>query len=301
MPNTGRCLRPVDPIRPAAPPAAGRGGLGYVKPAPAALRQFPYTHEPAPPGRVKHIDTQSEAENPARRTVRLLLVDDHAILREGLRALLELERDIDIVGEAGNCEEALQLAIELLPDVVLTDIGLPGRSGLSLVTELRKRCPNCRVVLLTAHASEEYIRAGLDAKADGYVLKDSGHEELITAIHTAARGQQFLCKAVADTVLATYLNRNERGVALSPLHAITVRERQVLTRIASGHSNKIVARELNLSVKTIEKHRANLMRKLALHNAADITRFALNHHLIAREGAEHPPGSELPGAFGGRP
>ena len=243
--------------------------------------------------------TMNKAPDPvAAATVRVLLVDDHAILREGLRALLELEADIEVVGEAAEYEEALNLAIRLLPDVVLTDIGLPGRSGLSLVTELRKQCPRSRVVLLTAHASEEYIRAGLDAKADGYVLKDSGHAELIAAIRSAAKGQQFLCQAVANTVMATYLKRGKQGEVVTPLQSITTRERQVLVRIASGLSNKSVARELNLSVKTVEKHRANLMRKLALHNAADITRFALNHHLIAREGTESPPALELRGAVG---
>ena len=230
-------------------------------------------------------ESAAEASTP----LRVLLVDDHAILREGLRALLELEADIEVVGEAGAYDEALKLAIKLQPDVVLTDIGLPGRSGLGLVTELRKQCPQSRVVLLTAHASEEYIRAGLDAKADGYVLKDSGRDELIAAIRAAARGQQFLCQAVANTVMATYLNRDERTAVMTPLQSITTRERQVLMRIASGHSNKAVARELALSVKTIEKHRANLMRKLGLHNAADITRFALNHHLIAREGTDRGP------------
>jgi DNA-binding NarL/FixJ family response regulator len=166
---------------------------------------------------------------------------------------------------------------------VLTDIGLADHSGLLLVRELRKVCPAARVILLTAHASEEYIRAGLDANADGYVLKDSGHAELISAIRTVATGQQFLCKAVASRVLATYLHNGSAGSPRDPLQSVTARERQVLTRIASGHSNKVVARELNLSVKTIEKHRANLMRKLSLHNAADITRFALNHYLMATE------------------
>ena len=220
----------------------------------------------------------------ARAPLKLLLVDDHTILREGLRSLLELQPDLQVVGGAGNFEEAIELAARLQPDVVLTDIGLPGRSGLLLVRELRKVCPAARVVLLTAHASEEYIRAGLDAKADGYVLKDSGHDELVTAIRTVARGQQFLCKAVASRVLATYLHRGGSEATQDPLRSVTARERQVLTRIASGHSNKAVARELNLSVKTIEKHRANLMRKLALHNAADITRFALSHHLMAQDG-----------------
>ena len=229
----------------------------------------------------------------------LLLVDDHTILREGLRSLLELQPDMHVVGEAGTFEAAVDLANRLQPDVVLTDIGLPGRSGLLLVRELRKVCPAARVVLLTAHASEEYIRAGLDAKADGYVLKDSGHAELIAAIRTVATGQQFLCKAVASRVLATYLHRGEPGATQDPLHSVTARERQVLTRIASGHSNKSVARELNLSVKTIEKHRANLMRKLSLHNAADITRFALNHHLMAQDGGESVNASELRKAIGG--
>jgi DNA-binding NarL/FixJ family response regulator len=229
----------------------------------------------------------------ARTPLKLLLVDDHTILREGLRSLLELQPDLHVVGAAGTFEEAIDLAAQLQPDVVLTDIGLPGRSGLLLVRELRKVSPGARIVLLTAHASEEYIRAGLDAKADGYVLKDSGHAELVTAIRTVASGQHFLCKAVASRVLATYMHGGGPATSQDPLRAVTSRERQVLTRIASGHSNKTVARELNLSVKTIEKHRANLMRKLGLHNAADITRFALNHHLMAQEGGAADAGELL--------
>jgi DNA-binding NarL/FixJ family response regulator len=229
---------------------------------------------------------QQEPSAIAATRIGVLLVDDHAMLREGLRALLELEADIDVLGEAGTFEEALQIATRVMPDVVLTDIGLPGRSGLSLVTELRKQCPKARVVLLTAHGSEEYLRAGLDARADGYVLKDSGHAELIQAIRAVVKGQQFLCKAIASTVLATVHNRTARGVAASPLQSLTTRERQVLTRVASGQSNKTVARELSLSVKTVEKHRGNLMRKLALHNAADITRFALSHRVMLQDAAE---------------
>ena len=237
---------------------------------------------------------------PARlgTTLSLMLVDDHAILREGLRALLELEPDFQVVGEAASADDAIALAVSLQPDVVLTDIGMPGRSGLALVRDLRNVCPRVRVVLLTAHASEEYIRAGLDCKADGYVLKDAGHAELMTAIRTVATGQQFLCKAVANRVLATYMRRGSGERSRDPLHTVTARERQVLARIASGLSNKTVARELNLSVKTIEKHRANLMRKLSLHNAADITRFALHHHLVDQQGDETLGASELPKAAG---
>ncbi len=223
----------------------------------------------------------------------LMLVDDHAILREGLRALLELEPDFRVAGEAGSVDEALAMATRLQPDIVLTDIGLRGRSGLTLVRELRGVCPSVRVILLTAHGSEEYIRAGLDCKADGYVLKDSGRVELMTAVRTVATGQQFLCKAVAGQVLASYLHLDGRADKKSA-QSITARERQVLTRVAAGQSNKMVARELSLSVKTVEKHRANLMRKLELHNAAGIARFALNHNLISSDGSNLPDG--LPGA-----
>jgi two-component system, NarL family, response regulator NreC len=244
-------------------------------------------------GGVPEAGGTSLATAGVQKPLTLLLVDDHTILREGLRSLLELQPDLHVVGEAGTFEEAIDLASRLQPDVVLTDIGLPGRSGLLLVRELRKVSPSARIVLLTAHASEEYIRAGLDAQADGYVLKDSGHAELITAIQTVAGGQHFLCKAVASRVLATYLHGGGPAMNPDPLRAVTPRERQVLTRIAAGHSNKVVARELQLSVKTIEKHRANLMRKLALHNTADITRFALHHHLVVQETAQPPDANEL--------
>jgi DNA-binding NarL/FixJ family response regulator len=233
------------------------------------------------------------------RRLRLLVVDDHQILREGLRALLELQPDMEVIGEASHFEEALAMAVARKPDIVLTDIGLPGRSGLMLARELRQACPGVHTILLTAHSSEEYIRAGLDAQADGYVLKDSGHAELIAAIHCVAGGQHFLCKAVASRVLASYANGPQRAAIADPLQHVTSRERQVLTRIAFGHTNKIVARELNLSVKTVEKHRANLMRKLTLHNAADITRFALQHHMMGtteEQGAKYLAGDPADGA-----
>ena len=228
--------------------------------------------------------------------LRLLLVDDHTILREGLRALLELQADLQVVDAVGTFEQAVESATRLQPDIVLTDIGLPGRSGLLLVRELRRVCPAARIVLLTAHCSEEYIRAGLDACADGYVLKDCCHEELIAGIRAVAGGQHFLCKSVASQVLATFVHRGEHRVKQDPLQSVTSRERQLLTRVASGHSNKTIARELKLSVKTVEKHRANLMRKLSLHNAADITRFAMQHHLMGQDNGALLRADELTGS-----
>jgi DNA-binding NarL/FixJ family response regulator len=229
--------------------------------------------------------------------ITLLLIDDHAMLREGLRALLDLEPDLEVIGEAGTYEEAVLSAAQLRPKVVLVDIGLPGRSGLDLVCELHAHQSDIRVVLLTAHASEEYIRAGLDVGADGYVSKDSSHAELVTAIHAVAEGRQYLCKAVASRVLADYLGRDDVHGPKRPSGRITAREREVLARIAAGRSNKGVARELDLSVKTVEKHRANLMRKLALHNAAGITRYALQHQLISADNGLPSAWSEAAGSL----
>ena len=210
----------------------------------------------------------------------LLLVDDHTVVRKGLRALLELESDFEVVGEAGSFEEAIDCATRLRPDIVLTDIGLPGRSGLLLVRELRAVCPTARVMLLTAHASLEYIRAGLDAQVDGYLLKDASHAELKAAIRAVASGQRYLCAAAAAPVLKSFAHGGDQLGRRDPLKVLTARERQVLALLAAGNSNKAVARTLNVSVKTIEKHRGNLMRKLSLHNGADIARFALGQHLI---------------------
>ena len=223
-----------------------------------------------------------ETPQTARTAVlRLLLADDHAILREGLRALLELEPGFKIVAEAGSCDEALAKVRDTRPDILLCDIGMPGRSGLSAVADVRRIAPATKIILLTAHSSEEYFRAALDAQADGYVLKDSGHAELILAIRTVAAGQPYLCKTVADAMLASYFGRGTEGKSgQSPLQSVTIRERQVLSRIAAGQTNKAVARDLDLSVKTVEKHRANMMRKLGLHNAADIARFALTAGLV---------------------
>jgi DNA-binding NarL/FixJ family response regulator len=213
--------------------------------------------------------------------LRLLLADDHAILREGLRALLELEPGFKVVAEAASCDEALAKVRDTRPDILLCDIGMPGRSGLSAVADVRRIAPATKIILLTAHSSEEYFRAALDAQADGYVLKDSGHAELILALRTVAAGQPYLCKTVADAMLASYFGRGTDGKSgQSPLQSVTIRERQVLSRIAAGQTNKAVARDLDLSVKTVEKHRANMMRKLGLHNAADIARFALNAGLV---------------------
>ncbi|HWJ35182.1 MAG TPA: response regulator transcription factor [Steroidobacteraceae bacterium] len=209
--------------------------------------------------------------------IRIVLVEDHAILREGLKALIELEADFDIVGEFGSVEDCLAGIVELHPDIVLTDLALPGRSGIELLGEIQRLSPLTRKLVLTAHENEEYIRAALNAGANGYVLKDANSAELMLAIRTVSVGQQFLCKAIASKILSGYLSGDQRPACAAVAQSITEREREVLTRIALGNSNKLIARELGVSPKTVEKHRSNLMRKLQLHNAAAITMFAIRN------------------------
>lgn len=224
---------------------------------------------------------------PKLRT-RIILVEDHAILREGLKALIEIEPDFEIAGDFGDVEDSLDGIAQLQPDLVLTDLALPGSSGFELLAQIKHVAPQARKLVLTAHNSEEYIRAALNAGADGYVLKDANRAELMLAIRTVAAGQQFLCKAIASKILSGYLLGGEPRRAQQNSQSITGREREVLTRIAMGESNKSIARALALSVKTIEKHRSNLMRKLHLHNAAAITMFAVRNGLI---GGDQPVAS----------
>lgn len=219
---------------------------------------------------------------------RIVLVDDHSILRDGLRALLELEPDLEVVAEAGNYTDAVERVREFVPALLITDIVLPGRTGLELIGEVRKISPATRTIVLTAHDSEAYIRAGLDARADGYVLKDASRTELLMAIRMVASGHQFLCRDVSARIVSGYLCGGEEERSSAEVRNVTAREREVLTLIALGHANKTVARQLGLSVKTVEKHRSNIMRKLELHNAAGITRFALKNRLIGVDDATTP-------------
>ena len=229
--------------------------------------------------------------------IRIVLVEDHSILREGLKALILMESDFDIVGEFGSAEKSLAGIAELQPDIVITDLALPGRSGIELLADVKRLSPRTRKVVLTAHENEEYIRAALNAGADGYVLKDANSCELMLGIRTVSVGQQFLCKAVASKILSGYLSGHVSSdqLASSPsaTQSITGREREVLTRIALGNSNKLIARELGVSPKTVEKHRSNLMRKLQLHNAAAITMFAIRNGMTSSAPLSSRPATRL--------
>jgi DNA-binding NarL/FixJ family response regulator len=252
-----------------------------------SLNNEPFVHEPA----IAQVSEASKravvAANPApAASIRILLVEDHVILREGLCALLELEPDLKVVGDAADVDTALEAVNRLQPNLVISDLALGGRSGIAFISELRARNSTARVLVLTAHNTEEYIRAALNAGAHGYVLKDSGRADLLQAIRTVVSGGQYLCASVSARIVSGFVNGRDLKSAASPESMVTFREKQVLTRIALGHSNKLIARELGLSVKTVEKHRSNLMRKLTLHNAAAVTLFALRHGFIEAGGGD---------------
>lgn len=222
---------------------------------------------------------------PIAARIRIVLVEDHLILKEGLVALLEIEDDFEIVGEARDAPSALELVRSLRPAVLVTDLSLPGQSGISLISAVREIAPEIRSLVLTAHHEEEYFRAAMDAGALGYVLKDAGRVELLLAIREVAAGRQHLSSALATRVLSGYLKF--ANVVTSTARMLTDREREVLAKIASGQSNKAIAGALALSVKTVEKHRSNFMRKLGLRNSAEVTMFAIRNGLVSA-GAVNP-------------
>ena len=230
----------------------------------------------------------SSARRPDSRRMtdqtRIVLIEDHAILRDGLRALLELEPDLRVVGEAGTAAEGARVARTCSPNLIITDLAMPGGLGLRAIDELRAACAGVRVLVLTAYCTDEYIHAALNAGADGYVLKDASRAELMHAVHAVISGQKYFSEPVSARLVSNYLRRNEPVMAGCP--RITERERQVLTRVALGETNKRVAMALRLSIKTIEKHRANLMRKLDLHNTAAVTLFAVRNGMLPMGDAE---------------
>jgi two-component system, NarL family, response regulator NreC len=230
---------------------------------------------------------------PSAGRARIVLVDDHAILREGLRALLALEPDIDVVGEAEHGDASVALIEHLQPDIVVTDLSMPGRSGIHVIGMVRQISPRSRVLVLTVHNGEEYIRAALSAGADGYVLKDASRADLLLAIRRVYSGQRHMCAQVAEKIVTGYLGDRIARPDEAP-QALTDREREVLTYIALGKSNKRIAMLLALSVKTIEKHRSNFMRKLELHNTVGVTMYAITHGMVSAGEVTPTAGSESP-------
>ncbi len=214
---------------------------------------------------------------------RIVIAEDHTILREGLRSLLSTDPEFEVVAEARDGHEAIHHSEKLKPDLILTDLSMPRMNGMEAVREIKKRSPDTKIIVLTVHKNEEYILATLRAGADGYVIKDSTHSELVMAIKSVLSGKSFLSPEISEKVIEGYLEGRKKLKAFTPWETLTQREREILKLIAEGYKNKEIADELCISVKTVEKHRANLMEKLDLHNASVLTAFAMEKGLISRE------------------
>ena len=227
-------------------------------------------------GTVLNLTVRKAKEAP----LRIVLVEDHTVLRDGIKALLQLQSDVLIVGEYCCAESAANGIHQLQPDVVVADLALRYGSGIELIGAIERLSPCSRKLVLTGSDCPEHIRAALFAGADGYVLKDASSAELMLAIRTVSIGQRFLCKAIAGKVLSGFLLGDKLPPYPNSQSPITVREREVLTRIAQGYSNKMIACELGLSPKTVATHRANLMRKLQLRNIAAVTLYAIKNGFV---------------------
>jgi DNA-binding NarL/FixJ family response regulator len=216
-------------------------------------------------------------------SIRVLIADDHAIVRDGVRALLALSEDIVVVGEAANGQQAVELARSLVPDVILMDIAMPGLGGLEATIEIRKENPQAKILVLTQYEDREYIRRFLKAGVSGYVLKKAAGSELTSAIRAVSRGGLVLDPEVAREAMREQVGPATSGQAADPYEALTDREKQVLKLVAEGHSNKEVAELLDISVKTAMSHREHIMQKLDLHSRTDLIRFAIQQGVIRVE------------------
>lgn len=213
---------------------------------------------------------------------RIMIVEDHTLLRAGLRALLSQDPEMEIVGESDNGRDAIREIGALAPNLVLMDLSMPGMNGIEAIKEIKRRYPGIFILVLTLHKSEEYIHESLQAGADGYILKDATHDELRVAVRSVLNGKVYLSPDISSKVINGYLGT---GMGKAPgtsgtLDRLTHRERQILKLIAEGKPNKFIADYLFLSVKTVEKHRSNLMKKLDLHNASMLTAYAIEKGLL---------------------
>lgn len=215
------------------------------------------------------------------KPIRVLLADDHTLVRAGIRGLLAGLHDIEVEGEAGDGHEALRLADTLRPDVVLLDVGMPGLNGLEVAARLATLDSSIRVVILSMHVSEEYVLRSLRAGCAGYLLKASAVSELEDALRAVTRGETYLSPAVSKPVVDEYVRRT--GGATDPLEALTPRQREVLQLVAEGNSTKEIAQRLGLSPKTVETHRAQLMERLGVHEVSGLVRFAVRVGLVNPE------------------
>jgi two-component system response regulator NreC len=215
-------------------------------------------------------------------SVTIMLADDHQVVRQGLRSLLEAEPDFRIVGEAGDGLEAVKLVERLLPDVLVVDLMMPGLNGLEVTRQTSQRSPQTRVVILSMHASEAYVLEALRKGAAGYVLKASSADDLVKAVRTVATGRRYLSSPLSERAIEIYVQKAKEET-LDKYETLTTREREVLHLAAEGYSNREIGERLSISHYTAMTHRSNLMRKLDLHSQTDLVRYALQRGIIPME------------------
>jgi len=217
------------------------------------------------------------------KKIKLVLAEDHTIVRQGLRSLLDHTEEFEIVGEAENGRQAVSLVEKLRPDVVLMDVSMPVLNGIEATRRIKKNFPEVKVLVLTMHDNEEYIFQILHAGASGYLLKKSAHRDLFDGIRAVSSGGSFLSPSISKKLVEDYVRRTRSEADLGEIQKLTPREREVLQLIAEGQSNREIAEDLYLSVKTVETHKAHLMDKLDLHNTADLTKYAIRRGIIRPE------------------
>jgi len=208
----------------------------------------------------------------------VLLADDHAVVRDGLRAVLEGSQDMHVVGVAGNGREAVSETQRLHPDVVIMDIAMPELDGVEATRRIAEKCPDTRVLILSMYLSAEHIHRALQAGAQGYVLKESAGDEVVEAIRALRAGKRYLSHRITETMIDDYLRE---GTNVSPLDSLSLRERDVLQLVVEGNTNVSIAQKLSLSPKTVETYRARIMRKLKVRDTVELVKFAMRHGLIA--------------------
>ena len=215
---------------------------------------------------------------------KVLLAEDHTIVRKGLRSLLDKETGIEVVGEAEDGREAIVKAKKLHPDIVVMDIAMPGLNGLEATRQIKKRFSDIKIIILTMHANEEYILQSLKAGASGYLVKKAAPAELISAINAVHKGHSFLSPSISRMVIDEYIRRSkEISEGEEGFEQLTVREREVLQLIAEGRKTREIAELLYISIKTVETHRAHIMNKLDIHSTAELTRYAIRKGIISSD------------------
>jgi two-component system response regulator NreC len=215
--------------------------------------------------------------------IKVLLAEDHTIVRKGILSILSAENEIEVIGEAENGREAVQMVEKLHPDVVVMDISMPILNGLEATRQIKKRFPKMKILILSMHTAEDYVFEILDAGAAGYILKKDAPSELISAIQAAERGDKYLSPSISHVVVNGYLSERKSKPKKEKKDILTSREKEVLQLIAEGHTNRQIAEKLYISIKTVETHRTHIMDKLDIHTAAELTQYALRKGIIQSE------------------